>query len=372
MIAGWFVVVIAGFGLTIMASSRTVLYASALGQVTRVPPLIIGLTLLAVGTDLPEIANSIVSSASGHGDLNVGDSVGSGVTQATLVLGLLPFLGPSLRTPGTRRYATGLFAALGLVLVGLLVADDRLSRLDVALLVVAWLAGTWAAHRIVNRSIASDVQEFEVDDHLAGFPVLTLAVRTFLGLVVIGVGATLTVAGVIRISEEIGVSEFLIGFFALSIGTSMPELVLALTAVRRERTDRRTRAVALGDLLRAVRNTMILVLIAAMVSCWSPRRACAGPSRSKRPFGVASSRNPHDWCGGRLGRDGRRSGAGAASQCETGSGRVRSSAAMRASASRLVISARRAGSRSCSLRSTISSGSAARSNSCSCPWMSRV
>ncbi len=233
VIAGWLVLLLAGFAMTIFASARTVLYASALAQVTRLPPLIIGLVVLGVGTDLPEIANSIVSSASGHGDLNVGDSVGSAATQSTLVLGLMPFLVSALPTPGSRRYATGAFAALALVLIAVLVGDDRLSRLDGALLVTCWFVGSWAAYRIVNQSIIEEVEQLEVDSRLTGFPILTLVVRTLLGLAVVAIGATMTVFAVLRISEEVGVSEFIIGFFALSIGTSMPELVLSVTAVRR-------------------------------------------------------------------------------------------------------------------------------------------
>ena len=60
-VAAWSVAVLVGFGVSIVASARTVTYASALAAVTRFPPFLVGMTLLAVGTDLPEIANSIVS-----------------------------------------------------------------------------------------------------------------------------------------------------------------------------------------------------------------------------------------------------------------------------------------------------------------------
>jgi cation:H+ antiporter len=241
----WIVLVIVGFAVSVVASTRTVTHASALAKLARLPPFVVGLTLLAVGTDLPEMANSVVASASGHGDINVGDSVGSAATQATLVLGLLPFLGGALVTPGRRPFATGLFAALSLVVVGLLVADDQLSRLDGALLISMWLAGSWAAYRLLGRTLDGDVAELDDDDDgLIRRGLLGLLGRTFGGLLFVGAGATLAVVGAIEISEQLGASEFLISFFALSLGTSMPELVLDLTAARRGES-----ALAVGDIL---------------------------------------------------------------------------------------------------------------------------
>jgi hypothetical protein len=89
--------IVGGFAVTVVASRRAVSDAAVLAAGTRLPPFLVGITLLAIGTDLPEIANSIVASVTGHGDINVGDSVGSAATQMTLVLGLLPILGGGIR-----------------------------------------------------------------------------------------------------------------------------------------------------------------------------------------------------------------------------------------------------------------------------------
>jgi len=77
--------------------------ASALG----ISSLMIGLILVSVGTDLPEIANSIISCSQGQGDIDVGDSLGSILTQITLVLGLLPFLGRSFKVKGKEALVIG-------------------------------------------------------------------------------------------------------------------------------------------------------------------------------------------------------------------------------------------------------------------------
>jgi len=242
----WSLAVVVGFAMSIAASTRAVTFASALAGVTGLPPFIVGMTLLAVGTDLPEIANSIIASASGHGDINVGDSVGSAATQATLILGLLPFLGGSLATPGRRPFATGLFAAISLVLVAVLVADGFLSRANGALLVGVWLVGSWASYRLLGRSPADDLEDLAPEDGVGAMGRRRLVTLTLVSLLVVGAGATLAVVGTIEIAEQLGAPEFLISFFALSLGTSLPELVVGLTAARQGES-----ALAVGDILGA-------------------------------------------------------------------------------------------------------------------------
>ena len=90
-----------GLGLTVVASQRTLDAAQSMARSLGLSPFLVGMTVVALGTDLPEIANSITASATGHGDVNVGDSIGSSVTQITLVLGLLCLFN---RVPTERRF----------------------------------------------------------------------------------------------------------------------------------------------------------------------------------------------------------------------------------------------------------------------------
>jgi len=94
MILFWILAAVAGLSLAVWSSGRTLDSAVSLARRLGLSPFIIGMTIIAIGGDLPEIANSITASAQGHGDLNVGDSIGSVVTQLTLVAGLLCFLLP--------------------------------------------------------------------------------------------------------------------------------------------------------------------------------------------------------------------------------------------------------------------------------------
>lgn len=237
MILVWALLVVVGLGGAIIASGRAVEHASALAFGLKVPPFFIGITLLAIGTDLPEIANSIIASIADHGDLNVGDSVGSTITQVTLVLGLLPILARRSFIVGRRRVLVpSLVIAFSLGTIAILLRDGFFSRLDGLTLVGLWIIGSAVVWR--NAPPASE-------------PVLAVPTRrrsyhalaTLLGLGVVGGGATLAVVGFIEIAEILDVPEFIVAFFATSIGTSLPELVVDLTAIRRGERD-----LAIGDI----------------------------------------------------------------------------------------------------------------------------
>ncbi len=92
---------VAGLALIYLTSEKTVEYSTHIAKHLKVPPLIIGVVLVSVGTDVPEIANSIFSSYTGHGDINVGNALGSCLAQISLVLGLVTIIGGTVL--GSRR-----------------------------------------------------------------------------------------------------------------------------------------------------------------------------------------------------------------------------------------------------------------------------
>jgi cation:H+ antiporter len=219
-----------GFAVTIAASQRAVSNAAALAAGTRIPPFIIGITLLAIGTDLPEIANSIAASITGHGDINVGDSVGSAVTQATLVVGLLPIVGGAF-IAGRQRVARIGGATVGALLLGaLLMLDGDLSRGDAILLIGSWLAGS----ALVWRDLPPEAQP-SMQVKVRGK--LRKASTVLIALGVVAVGATVAVWGLTTVAKALSVSEYLVAFVLASLGTSLPELVVNLTAIRQGQRD---------------------------------------------------------------------------------------------------------------------------------------
>lgn len=230
---------VVGFLVAILGSRAAVEHATALAGRSRLPPFVVGLTLLAIGTDLPEIANSIVASASGNGDVNVGDSIGSAATQLTLILGLLPFVGRPLLASRRGLVAAGLLTAAALGLGGGLVADGFLGRPDAIILLAAWAAGTWVVATVEPDTMHQLALDLDQEDSLS---VVSRVLRALAALVFVAGGASLAVWGVVEFAELLGVPAYIISFFGASLGTSLPELVVVVTAIRRGQTD-----LAVGD-----------------------------------------------------------------------------------------------------------------------------
>ncbi|MGK0274933.1 MAG: cation:H+ antiporter [Ilumatobacter sp.] len=233
MIALWSAAFVVGLIAASLASRRAVTHALRAADASQISSGFIGMTVMAIGTDLPEIANSIISAATGHGDLNVGDSAGSAVTQVTLVLGILCF---STRLTADRRSVAilGTLTAVALGAIGLLIRDGSFSRLDGTMLLLAWLVVVIAMKSLSGEQPVETVRPRQLSQHVA---------RTGLWLVVVAVAATLVVQSFVAITETLGVPEILAGSIVLALGTSLPELIVDWTAIRRGAA-----ALALGDL----------------------------------------------------------------------------------------------------------------------------
>ena len=230
--------VVGGLALAILASGRAVDYTRALAAALGAPSFVVGVVLVAIGTDLPEIANSIAAHVQGAGDVNVGDSVGSALTQYTLVLGLFPLVVAVIAIDRRQVGVVSVLTVLGLTLTIAFVADGWLARWEGLVLVAAWGAFTWIVVRTVPGVVPDDPPAVPYRSRVVQAAIVLLA----LGLV--GIGATIAVRALLRLADLVGVPEFVIAFFGASFGTSAPEIVVDFTALVRGAP-----AIALGDAL---------------------------------------------------------------------------------------------------------------------------
>ena len=229
---------VGGLAVALVASDRAVAYTRALATALGAPAFIVGVVLVSIGTDLPEIANSVAAHLQGEGDVNVGDSVGSTLTQYTLVLGLFPLVAGTLVID---RRQVGIVTALtmgGLLLTSLFVADGWLARWEGLALVLAWAAFTWIVVRTVGGAAHDQAPAVARQGRLQQGAIVLVA------LAFVGFGATVAVRALVRLAELAGVPEFVIAFFGASLGTSAPEIAVDVTALLRGAP-----AIALGDAL---------------------------------------------------------------------------------------------------------------------------
>lgn len=237
----WILAGVAGTVVMMGASHFVVRHAVAAAEKLHVSPFLIGFTLVAVGTDMPEIFNSIVASYLGHGDINVGDSIGSVFTQGSLMLGLFPFIaGSVLRVERREVLLLPGLAIVALAIGVLLMADGGISRLDAAVLILVWVVLTGVAWRYGTVTPETPKSEPAPGGAL---PHVALAL---VALAVVGAAAGVVVFAIVAISASIGVPEYILSFFGASVATSMPEFAVAFTALWRGQ-----REIAMGDVLGA-------------------------------------------------------------------------------------------------------------------------
>jgi len=230
-----------GIALMTYSSDKAVEHSVKIASALRISPLVIGLILVSLGTDLPEIVNSIISCAVGHADIELGDSLGSVLTQMTLVLGLLPFLAGKFNVKRKEVLVVGAFAVLPLILAVSIAEKGYFTRIN-----ALFLVASWPVFILLARSITA--KNAEEKEHVVAHPNesrlhhLRDWIIAILGFAGVAIGAYAVIQSVIKISAVFHISEYIISFFVVAIGTSLPELVVELIALRKKQYE-----LAIGD-----------------------------------------------------------------------------------------------------------------------------
>jgi cation:H+ antiporter len=226
-----------GIALLIYSSDKAVLHSISIASAMGIPPLMIGLVLVSIGTDLPEVANSLVSSSLGHGDINVGDSLGSVLAQMSLVLGLLPFFVGTFQVKREEIIVIGACEILALVLAISMAEKGTLSSLNGFFLVASWPIFLLFSRNVMKKEEPLPI----IKDDKGKLYHFTIVILGFMG---VAIGAYIVVEAVIALSSWLNINEYLISFFLLAIGTSLPEFVVDLTALRKGQHE-----LAIGDII---------------------------------------------------------------------------------------------------------------------------
>ena len=233
-------VLVLGLAVLIQCSDSAVESSIRIAHRLDVSPIITGLVLVSLGTDLPEIVNSVVSGAAGHANIGLGDALGSYLAQFTLVLGLLPILSRPFTVKRKEVLVTGICAVLGLGFAVAMAEKGYFTR-DNAIVLVA----SWPGFVLLARSALVDKGpgKAHAPDHAGGHLAMHfgVVVASFAG---VAIGSYAVVQSVLRLASTLRLSEYLVSFFAVAIGTSLPELVVDLAALRKGQID-----LALGDII---------------------------------------------------------------------------------------------------------------------------
>lgn len=259
---------VVGTVLLVVGAEILVRGATRLAVVFGVSTLMIGLTVVAMGTGAPEIAVSINAAVTGAGEVAIGNAVGSNTFNVLVVLGVAALFG---RIQAHRRLVRVDLPVLVVVtlIVWWMAADGQLTLIEGVALALGIVAYTYASYRIARRERSDAAPDDPApDDDLAaeveaarqGGKVLPV-LMVLGGLVAIVIGAELLVNGATQLAAAIGVSDLVIGLTVVAAGTSLPELATCVVAVRKGVGD-----LAVGNVIGSNIFNLLAVLGTAAVA----------------------------------------------------------------------------------------------------------
>jgi cation:H+ antiporter len=245
-----------GAGLLTLSADRFVIGAAAVAYNLRVPPLIIGLTIVGIGTSSPEILVSAMAAWQGNTGIAVGNAIGSNIINVALVLGLTALITPlNVHSSIPRRELPVL---VGVMLIALLLlADGTLGRFDGVLLVggvVPMLV--WMTRLGMKSRESRDALDEEFGEEIRTG--MTMPVALFwllLGFLFLLLSSRLLVWGAASIAQHLGISELVIGIVVVALGTSLPELAASLASVIKQEHD-----IAIGNVIGSNIFNLLAVL----------------------------------------------------------------------------------------------------------------
>jgi cation:H+ antiporter len=228
-----------GFVLLLAGGEAVIRGGTAVARKLGTPEIVVGLTLVSIGTSLPELLVNLIASFNGNSELAVGNVLGSNVANILLILGVAACV-RALPIHDTTIYSEIPFSLTATLLVGFLANAQifaekgglSISRLDGAILLGFFLLFLAYIYRVWGASHASLSGDGAESDSLV-VPVLWIVG----GSLSLGLGAHWVVSGAINVSQQFGLSESFVGLTVVAIGTSLPELVTSVMAARRGNTD---------------------------------------------------------------------------------------------------------------------------------------
>ena len=259
-IPAWLAIVIGLVGL-VWGADRFVAGSAATARNLGMSPLVIGLTIVSIGTSAPEIIVAINAALSGSGELAVGNALGSNLANIGMVLGITALVAPLPTQPHLMKQEGPVLLGATL-LAGILLMDDYLSRLDGIILLGLLVPLLW----FTLRQKRVELSPTEVAEELEEIPTLAMGPALFwllLGLGVLLVGSELLVDGAKRTALAFGVSELVIGLTVVAIGTSLPELATSVVSALRGHHD-----IALGNIFGS--NLFNLLAVMSMPGLIAP------------------------------------------------------------------------------------------------------
>lgn len=249
-----FLLLVLGFALLVKGADFFVDGAASIAKKFGIPDLVIGLTIVAMGTSAPEAAVSIAGAFKGSADISIGNVVGSNLINVLVILGLAAVIIPIAVGVSTVKYEIPFLIAIS-VLFPILGMDGTMSRIDG---IILWIC--FIAYLIYLFKMAKNGKE-EEESSAKDISIPMALLLTVGGAVMIVFGSDFAVDSASTIARTFGMSERFIGLTIVALGTSLPELFTSVTAARKGNAD-----IAIGNIVGSnIFNYLFVIGTSALI-----------------------------------------------------------------------------------------------------------
>ena len=249
------ILIIVGFVLLIKGADFLVDGASSIAKRLHIPGIVIGLTVVSIGTSMPELFVSVTSALEGFPDMSIGNVVGSNIANLLLILGLTAIVRTISFKKTTIKYEIPFCLGTTILLFVLGNTSLTISRLEALVLLTIFIAFIIYTVLLAKRTKTKEKNE-KIETSI-----LTDIVFIALGVLGLKFGGDLTVENAVEVATVMGLSEKIISVTILAVGTSLPELVTSISAARKGETD-----LAIGNIIGSnIFNILLIVGVSALI-----------------------------------------------------------------------------------------------------------
>jgi len=254
-----------GFVLLIKGADFLVEGSSTIAKKFHIPEIIIGLTIVSIGTSMPELFVSVTSALDGHSDMALGNVIGSNIANMLLILGLSAIINSIAFKRETRLIEIPICLAVSIIFMILCNIGQDVSRTDAIILVVLFILFIGYTIVMSKKGEEFDKEEGETEEKdlqvYDKFSTLKNIISIIIGVVALKFGGDLTVNNSVKIAQMFNLSEKLISVTILAVGTSLPELVTSVSAAIKGKSD-----IAIGNIIGSnIFNMLFIIGTSALI-----------------------------------------------------------------------------------------------------------
>lgn len=253
-------ILVLGFVFLVKGADWFVDGAASIATKFGIPQLIIGLTIVAMGTSAPEAAVSITAAAGGNADITIGNVVGSNILNIFVILGLTALVNPVVVQKSS--LVVDIPVVIGITaMIFVMGLDGSISRFDAVIMLI--VLASYLVYLIwdAKRSKALGLETNEDSEEIKNLSLPKSLIFTVIGLALIVAGSNCVVEGATFIAEKAGLSERFIGLTIVALGTSLPELFTSVTAAMKKNSD-----IAVGNIVGSnIFNILFVVGLSGLI-----------------------------------------------------------------------------------------------------------